>query len=38
LLHQVFTVDGSQIIDIRAYPDRRSAHSRPNRFPVNPER
>jgi len=27
-LYQVFTVDGAQIIDIRAYPDRASAVAR----------
>jgi hypothetical protein len=27
-LYQVFTVDGTQIIDIRAYPDRHSALTR----------
>jgi hypothetical protein len=27
-LYQVFTVDGAQVIDIRAYPDRRSALTR----------
>ena len=29
LLYQVFTVEGAQIVDIRGYPDRRSALSRP---------
>ena len=31
LLYQVFTVDNAQVIDIRIYPDRTSAHTRPAR-------